>query len=182
MARAPAIPSMEPRRVARSKPSSSSGEMLTFMVGVSRVVVVGMSMCGAVDIYHRTRTGTRLGRVWSLQRYCGGTATTMFGALTLTGSGSKQHPLPTKSSPKPRPNTQTQPPTVNPLSRVAISLEYASLRYQSHCPLGMYVVPLIGDPSIWDAVLFIHQGEPCPARYPLYTKSLGHEATIPTLY
>jgi hypothetical protein len=89
----------------------------------------------------------------------------MFGALTLTGSGSKQ--LPRKSSPKPRPNTQAQPPTANPLSRATISLEYASLRYQSHCPLGMYVVPLIGDPSIWDAVLFIHQGEPCPARHPL---------------
>jgi len=78
----------------------------------------------------------------------------MFGALTL----SKQPPPRRKSSPKPRPSTQAQPPAVNPLSRVAISLEYASLRYQSHCPLGMYVVPLVGVPSIWDAVLFIHQG------------------------
>ena len=33
MARPPAIPSIEPRMVARSKPSSSSLEMLTFMVG-----------------------------------------------------------------------------------------------------------------------------------------------------
>ena len=89
----------------------------------------------------------------------------MFGALTLSGSGSSKQPPPRrKSSPKLRPSTQAQPPAVNPLSRAAISLEYASLRYQSHSPLGMYVVPLIGDPSIWDAVLFIHQGEPCPAR------------------
>ncbi|KAH9179640.1 UBC-like protein [Lactarius sanguifluus] len=83
----------------------------------------------------------------------------MFSGLTLSGSGlAKQPPPRRKSSPKPRRATQAQPPAVNPLSRVAISLEYASLRYQSHCPLGMYVVPLVGDPSIWDAVLFIHQG------------------------
>ncbi|KAI9513350.1 UBC-like protein, partial [Russula earlei] len=44
------------------------------------------------------------------------------------------------------------------LSRAAISFEYASLRYQSHCPLGMYVIPSPNDPSIWDAILFIHQG------------------------
>ena len=91
----------------------------------------------------------------------------MFGGLTLSASGSSKQPLPQprrKSSPKPRSSNQAQPPTVNPLSRVAISLEYASLRYQSHCPLGMYVVPLIGDPSIWDAVLFIHQGELCHVR------------------
>ena len=105
---------------------------------------------------------------WSLQSYCGWQAPTMFGALSLTGSGSKQSLPPSKSSPKPRPTTQAAQPTItaNPLSRVAISLEYASLRYQSHCPLGMYVVPLIGDPSIWDAVLFIHQGKPCPVRHP----------------
>ncbi|KAI9447987.1 UBC-like protein [Lactarius indigo] len=83
----------------------------------------------------------------------------MFGGLTLSGSSlAKQPPPRRKSSPKPRRTTQARPPGVNPLSRVAISLEYASLRYQSHCPLGMYVVPLVGDSSTWDAVLFIHQG------------------------
>ncbi|KAI0307120.1 ubiquitin-conjugating enzyme/RWD-like protein [Multifurca ochricompacta] len=49
-------------------------------------------------------------------------------------------------------------PFVNHLSRATISLEYASLRYQFHCPLGMYVIPFVDDLSIWDAVLFIHQG------------------------
>ncbi len=82
----------------------------------------------------------------------------MFGALTLSGSGLPVGTSRPKSIPKPRPST----PSVDPFSRVAISLEYASLRYQSHCPLGMYVIPLAGDPSIWDAVLFIHQGEVSP--------------------
>ncbi|KAH9977731.1 hypothetical protein BGW80DRAFT_1283920 [Lactifluus volemus] len=72
--------------------------------------------------------------------------------------------LPAATPPKlaPRkslPSTSTLAPSVNHLSRAAISLEYASLRYQSHCPLGMYVIPFVDDPSIWDAVLFIHQGE-----------------------
>ncbi|KAH9077125.1 UBC-like protein [Lactarius deliciosus] len=78
----------------------------------------------------------------------------MFSGLTLSGSGLAKPPPRRKSSPTPRRVTQAQPPAVNPLSRVAISLEYASLRYQSHCPLGMYVVPLVGDPSVWDACYY----------------------------
>ncbi|KAI0278860.1 ubiquitin-conjugating enzyme/RWD-like protein, partial [Russula aff. rugulosa BPL654] len=57
----------------------------------------------------------------------------------------------------PRKSSSTPTP-LNHLSRAAISLEYASLRYRSHCPLGMYVIPFTENPSIWDAVLFIHQG------------------------
>ncbi|TFY75904.1 hypothetical protein EWM64_g8107 [Hericium alpestre] len=46
----------------------------------------------------------------------------------------------------------------NPVSRAAVSFEYASLRYQDHCPLGMYITPSAQNPLLWDAVLFIHQG------------------------
>lgn len=43
--------------------------------------------------------------------------------------------------------------------QTALSLEYASLRHQNHCPLGMYVVPSPDSLFVWDAVLFVHQGE-----------------------
>ncbi|KAF8484720.1 UBC-like protein [Russula ochroleuca] len=88
----------------------------------------------------------------------------MFGALTSSFSGSSSGSGllsastaddPPKKTPR---KSSTGPPSLNTLSRVAISLEYASLRYQSHCPLGMYVIPFADDPFIWDAVLFIHQG------------------------
>ncbi|KAI0068678.1 UBC-like protein [Artomyces pyxidatus] len=46
----------------------------------------------------------------------------------------------------------------NPVARAAVSLEYASLRYQGHCPLGMYIIPCSDAASMWDAVLFVHQG------------------------
>jgi hypothetical protein len=91
----------------------------------------------------------------------------MFGALTSSFSGSSSGSGllsastaddPPKKTPR---KSSTGPPSLNTLSRVAISLEYASLRYQSHCPLGMYVIPFADDPFIWDAVLFIHQGEVC---------------------
>ena len=90
----------------------------------------------------------------------------MFGALTssFSGSSSGSGLLNTNTAddpPKRAPRKLSSAPatSLNPLSRVAISLEYASLRYQSHCPLGMYVIPFAADPFIWDAVLFIHQGE-----------------------
>lgn len=48
--------------------------------------------------------------------------------------------------------------TTNPVTRTAISLEYASLRHNEHCPLGMYIVPSIDTLLVWDAVFFVHQG------------------------
>ncbi|KAI0268212.1 ubiquitin-conjugating enzyme/RWD-like protein [Gloeopeniophorella convolvens] len=87
----------------------------------------------------------------------------MLGALTPFASLAPP-PLRRDTTRKPGPSAQPPPPqphtpaSINPLSRAAISLEYASLRYQSHCPLGMYVIPHSDNPSIWDAVLFIHQG------------------------
>ncbi|KAJ3845219.1 UBC-like protein [Lentinula raphanica] len=67
----------------------------------------------------------------------------------------------TKSQPRPthRSSKSTQlsdAPTT--AARAAIALEYASLRNRSHCPLGLYVVPTTESITIWDAVLFIHQG------------------------
>ncbi|KAA1466478.1 UBC-like protein [Dentipellis sp. KUC8613] len=44
------------------------------------------------------------------------------------------------------------------LSKAAVAFEYASLRYNAHCPLGMYVSPSVEIPAVWDAVLFVHQG------------------------
>ena len=96
----------------------------------------------------------------------------MFGALLTSsfsgsssgsGSGLLNRDADTPDTPPkkalPR-KCSTVPTSLNHLSRAAISLEYASLRYQSHCPLGMYVIPFAEDPSVWDAILFIHQGEP----------------------
>jgi hypothetical protein len=47
----------------------------------------------------------------------------------------------------------------SPVTRTAVSLEYASLCYNMHCPLGMYVVPSIENLLVWDAVFFVHQGK-----------------------
>ncbi|ETW84035.1 hypothetical protein HETIRDRAFT_242275, partial [Heterobasidion irregulare TC 32-1] len=44
------------------------------------------------------------------------------------------------------------------VQRAAVAFEYASLRYQAHCPLGMYIIPSLENLSIWDGVLFVHQG------------------------
>jgi hypothetical protein len=51
-----------------------------------------------------------------------------------------------------------QDANVSPVTRTAVALEYASLRYKEHCPSGMYIVPSLESVLIWDAVLFIHQG------------------------
>jgi hypothetical protein len=48
----------------------------------------------------------------------------------------------------------------SPVTRTAISLEYASLRHSGHCPLGLYVVPSVENLLVWDGVLFVHQGKP----------------------
>ncbi|KAI0304040.1 hypothetical protein BC826DRAFT_208128 [Russula brevipes] len=93
----------------------------------------------------------------------------MFGSLTpslpsfsgsgssLLGSRSNAADTPPKKAPS---KYGSRPPStsINHLSRAAISLEYASLRYRSHCPLGVYVTPFPDDPSTWDAILFVHQG------------------------
>lgn len=57
--------------------------------------------------------------------------------------------------------------TTNPVARTTVSLEYASLRHNEHCPLGMYIVPSIENLLVWDAVFFVHQGE-CKTSLPLY--------------
>ncbi|KAJ6613480.1 ubiquitin-conjugating enzyme/RWD-like protein [Mycena sp. CBHHK59/15] len=48
--------------------------------------------------------------------------------------------------------TPTAPNAIDPVTRTAISLEYASLRYREHCTLGMYVVPSPETLMVWDAV------------------------------
>lgn len=72
------------------------------------------------------------------------------------------------ASAKSRPRTSSRVPSSNAvipdqaspaLTRTAVSLEYAALRYSGHCPLGMYVTPSTGDLLVWDAVFFVHQGQ-----------------------
>jgi hypothetical protein len=48
---------------------------------------------------------------------------------------------------------------ISPVTRAAISIEYASLRHDKHCPAGMYVTPSAESMLIWDAVLFVHKGK-----------------------
>jgi len=48
---------------------------------------------------------------------------------------------------------------ISPVTRAAISIEYASLRHDKHCPAGMYVTPSAESILIWDAVLFVHKGD-----------------------
>ncbi|KAF8450695.1 ubiquitin-conjugating enzyme/RWD-like protein [Boletus edulis BED1] len=50
--------------------------------------------------------------------------------------------------------------SIRPVTRAAISIEYASLRHGKHCPTGIYVTPSTESVLIWDAVLFVHKGEP----------------------
>ncbi|EPQ59219.1 UBC-like protein [Gloeophyllum trabeum ATCC 11539] len=42
------------------------------------------------------------------------------------------------------------------VAKTAISLEYASLRYRGHCPLGMYITPSPDNLLVWDGVFFVH--------------------------
>jgi hypothetical protein len=57
-----------------------------------------------------------------------------------------------------RRSTVKASPDVSPVTRTAISLEYASLRHSQHCPLGIYVIPSAETLLVWDAVFFVHQG------------------------
>jgi len=80
----------------------------------------------------------------------------MLGAL-----GASQSDLGASFKPKPRTSSlrpSISAETASPVARTAVSLEYASLRNNNHCPLGMYVVPSAENLMIWDAVFFVHQG------------------------
>ncbi|KIY71430.1 UBC-like protein [Cylindrobasidium torrendii FP15055 ss-10] len=61
---------------------------------------------------------------------------------------------------KPRSGTLLTNPDANAsaVASTTISLEYASLKYQNHCPLGMYIVPSKESLFAWDAMFFVHQG------------------------
>ncbi|KIJ20000.1 hypothetical protein PAXINDRAFT_160656 [Paxillus involutus ATCC 200175] len=48
--------------------------------------------------------------------------------------------------------------SINPVTRAAISFEYASLRHNKHCPTGMYITPSVESILVWEAVLFVHKG------------------------
>jgi hypothetical protein len=45
------------------------------------------------------------------------------------------------------------------VARSTVSVEYAALMGSGHCPLGMYILPSPDNLFVWDAVLFVHQGE-----------------------
>ncbi|KAJ7433822.1 UBC-like protein [Mycena galericulata] len=62
---------------------------------------------------------------------------------------------PKRAEKKPAP---VAPDAIDPVTRTQISLEYASLQYKDHCPLGMYIVPSPETLMVWDAVFFVHQG------------------------
>ncbi|KAI0053617.1 UBC-like protein [Auriscalpium vulgare] len=67
-------------------------------------------------------------------------------------------PRPSRATGTTRKSLAVHNSDTGPVARAAISLEYASLRYHGHCPLGMYATPYPADVFIWDAVLFVHQG------------------------
>lgn len=48
--------------------------------------------------------------------------------------------------------------SLNPTTRAVLSSEYASLRYNKHCPSGMYIIPAADSILAWDGVLFVHKG------------------------
>jgi hypothetical protein len=70
------------------------------------------------------------------------------------GGGSKSRVARRPSQPAP----PLQDTPLGPITRTAVSLEYAGLRNRDHCPLGMYVVPSSDNLLIWDCVFFVHQG------------------------
>jgi len=47
---------------------------------------------------------------------------------------------------------------VSPATHAALNFQYASLRNTNHCPTGIYITPSMGNPMVWDAVLFVHKG------------------------
>lgn len=86
-------------------------------------------------------------------------------SIFLTASPTIDLSTPTKSRSKPASRVASGPSVTtgtdqspSALTRTAVSLEYASLRYPKHCPTGMYVTPSPEKLLIWDAVFFVHQG------------------------
>ncbi|KAN0097608.1 hypothetical protein V8E55_002054 [Tylopilus felleus] len=57
------------------------------------------------------------------------------------------------------PTAPAPPASISPVTRAAISIEYASLRHDRHCPTGMYITPSAESMLVWDAVLFVHKGD-----------------------
>ncbi|KAL5536139.1 hypothetical protein ACEPAF_4244 [Sanghuangporus sanghuang] len=44
------------------------------------------------------------------------------------------------------------------LAMLEVSMEYAALKNDDHCPKGMYIIPSADSILSWDGVLFVHQG------------------------
>ncbi|KAL5533558.1 hypothetical protein ACEPAG_18 [Sanghuangporus baumii] len=44
------------------------------------------------------------------------------------------------------------------LATSEVSMEYAALKNDDHCPKGMYIIPSADSILSWDGVLFVHQG------------------------
>ncbi|VDC02564.1 unnamed protein product [Peniophora sp. CBMAI 1063] len=93
----------------------------------------------------------------------------MLGAFSLAPPPSLDIVSPHHAKPPqlaPRRTGQTLPPaptwpdsaTASPVARAAVAQEFANLRYEGHCPLGMYIVPAADNLFVWDGVLFVHQG------------------------
>ncbi|KIM53820.1 hypothetical protein SCLCIDRAFT_1222537 [Scleroderma citrinum Foug A] len=74
------------------------------------------------------------------------------------GAGKTKSSLVKPLPPTLRGPSSTSDATPNSVSRAVISTEYASLRYNKHCPSGMYVIPSLDNVFVWDAVLFVHKG------------------------
>lgn len=51
------------------------------------------------------------------------------------------------------------------IATAEVSMEYAALKNEDHCPKGMYVIPSAESVLIWDAVLFVHQGQTTHNRF-----------------
>ena len=47
----------------------------------------------------------------------------------------------------------------NFIALTEVAMEYAALKNEDHCPKGLYVIPSPESALLWDAVLFVHQGE-----------------------
>ncbi|KAG9317310.1 hypothetical protein JVU11DRAFT_1508 [Chiua virens] len=76
------------------------------------------------------------------------------GGRSRNASGSKPAPAVTVDATAPASEA-----SINPVIRTAISIEYASLRHDGHCPTGVYITPSAESMVVWDAVLFVHKGE-----------------------
>lgn len=49
------------------------------------------------------------------------------------------------------------------LAMTEVSMEYAALKNDDHCPKGMYIIPSSDSVLSWDGVLFVHQGASKPS-------------------